>query len=99
MPDSTLDHLRDYLEERLDRGFAAGLIPEHMHEGVRAYVLDHYRGGDFLTAIFSNDFLEAAGRADEKNQRAFFGWAVFLYNYVPIGCQGSAKKVKAWTTE
>lgn len=88
--------LRDFLEQRLEKGFATHLIPPHMHDAVREYILNRHQPGDFLTAIMSNDFLEAASRADEKNQRALWGWACFLHNYVPAACCGSTAKVNDW---
>lgn len=72
------------------------LIPTHMHEGVEAYVMTGRPCGDFLTALLANDFMEAAGRADDHNLNALKGWAIFLYCHVPSGCRGSYEHVRAW---
>lgn len=72
------------------------LIPEHMHGAIARYVEHGIRQGQFLTAILSNDFMEAMGRADTENMAAIQGWAHFLYNYVPGNCYGSPQAVKEW---
>lgn len=73
-----------------------GLIPEHMHDGVRRYVMNGEAIGGFLTAIMANDFMESAIRADHMNLVALQGWATFLYNSVPASGRGSREIVKAW---
>lgn len=72
-------------------------IPHHMRSGIRLYVMRGVPMGSFLTAIFANDFMEAAGRADDQNRCALFGYARFLYNSVPSTCRGSYEAVQAWT--
>lgn len=73
------------------------LIPQHMMHGAIARYIEHgIRPGHFLTALLSNDFMEAMGRADSENMAAIQGWAQFLYNYVPSNCYRSPEKVKAW---
>lgn len=86
----------DYARAELERGFAQGLIPSHMHEGLSRYVLRGVPPGSFMQLILANDFMAAAGRADEDNQRALFGWCRFLYNFVPGGCKGSLDAVNSW---
>lgn len=92
---SALQHASD----ELDRGFAAGLIPFHMHDGVAHYVLKGIPPGDFMRLVLCNDFMGAAGRADEENQRALFEWCRFLYNYVPGRCRGSPEAYSAWIAQ
>ncbi len=72
------------------------LIPSHMHDGVRRYVMNGEAVGDFLTAILANDFMDACGRADSMNLNALQGWAKFLYNHVPAGCRGSRDVIRKW---
>ncbi len=75
---------------------AAGeLLPEHMQHGAILYVVDGIRGGDFMNAVFGNDFVELAGRADTANQAALVNWAQFLYS-APCGCWGNGAAVEAW---
>lgn len=86
------------LIERSRREIADSLenIPFHCREGAEAYILTGRRTGDFLTAVFSNNLVEAAGRADDVNQRSLFQYASLLYN-APAACWGSLEEVKAWT--
>lgn len=85
---------RDFFEkqkEELDMRLHHNLIPSHMHDAVRLYILYGIHPGDFVYAIFSNDFIAAASRADDLNQHALFGWACLVYN-LPIG----ARDPDAW---
>lgn len=75
------------------------VIPQHMRGGIERYVMNGVPMGGFLTAIFANDFQEAAGRADDENRQAFFGYAQFLYNSVPSNCKGSYETVGAWIAQ
>ncbi len=71
-------------------------IPEHMIEGLVRHVVHGCPSGSFLTAILSNDFMEAASRVDVNNMASFQAWAHTLYNAVPSGCYGSPETVAAW---
>lgn len=71
-------------------------VPAHMHDGVINYLFDRLPPGGFMTALLSNDFMEAAARADEKNQRALMNWATWLYNHAPRPCYGSPEAVEWW---
>jgi hypothetical protein len=72
------------------------LIPQHMRGAVRRYFLKGIPPGSFLTAVLSNDLMEALGRADDDNRDALPRYGQFLYNYVPCGSYGSPDAVKAW---
>ena len=74
-------------------------LPEHMREAARAYVEHGRPPGDFLTAVLCNNLVEAAGRADEENQRALFAWAGWLHNEVPMDAWGSPEKVREWIAQ
>ena len=71
-------------------------LPAHMREQMRAYIEKGRPIGSFLAAILANDFVDAAGRADDINQGRLFDYAKFLYNYAPTTCWGSRAKVNAW---
>ena len=73
-----------------------GLIPPHCRDGIRYYIEKGIQPGDFLFAVFSNDLMEAAGRADGINQLSLHRYAQFLYNYAPPDCYGSHGKVIKW---
>lgn len=94
------DHIEQNLQharERMERGYY--LIPAHMHQAIRDYVLHGYQPGSFLTALLSNDFMEAAGRADAENGNHLRGWALLFYNNVPHGCYGSPEAVATWIAD
>jgi hypothetical protein len=74
-------------------------IPHHMRGAIERYVMHGAPMGDFLRAIFANDFMEAAGRADDENQHALLAYARFLYNHVPATCKGSYEAVDAWMAQ
>ena len=80
--------------EQIERGYNPVLGPLHLV--IPDYVLHGYQPGSFLTALLSNDFMEAVGRADEDNARCLKGRAQFFYNYVPNGCFRSPEHVATW---
>jgi hypothetical protein len=86
--------LTDYAAEQIERG--AYLIPGHMLGGIKRYILNGIPPGGFLSALLSNDFMGAIGKADEDNSNALKGWAQFLYNYGPNGCFGSPGAFSKW---
>ena len=71
-------------------------IPPHMQAGAKRYLEHGIRPGSFLTYLFENNFLAAAGHADDENRKYFWAWAVFLYNEAPAGSHGSPEIVAAW---
>jgi hypothetical protein len=68
----------------------------YMADGIRLYLEEGIPPGSFLTAVLSNDLMEAAARADVANRCALFEWARWLHNEAPIGSYGSRKAVIAW---
>jgi len=81
-------------QHRDPKGLA--LLPEGMRDSIVAYVEHGIPLGHFLDALLSNDFMGAVKRADEENLPALGNWGVYLYNYAPPRCFGSAEKVQAW---
>ena len=82
-----------------DERWAHGLdtrVPPYMQAGVCRYVLLGTRPGQFLQALFANDFMEMAKRADDINLASLGSYAMFLYNYAPQGCWGSAANREQW---
>jgi hypothetical protein len=76
-------------------------IPLHMKASVLRYVMYGERQGGFLSALFSNDFVETFRRADDTNLRAMRTWAEFLYNAMPASpyrSYGSTKLYEDWIT-
>ena len=83
-------------KENLKEKLVAGGIPPHMHEGIIEYVFEGRPPGDFLMAIFKNDFVQAAGRGDFANQKSLLEYASMLYNYIPCAAWGSSEQVVEW---
>lgn len=72
-------------------------VPTRYMEGaVRRYIESGIPGGSFLTALFSNDLIEAFVHADADNAEAMRDWTRFLYNEVPRDAWGSPDIVKDW---
>jgi len=71
-------------------------LPEHMRDAAREYVEGHHMPGDFLQALFSNNFIGVFKHGDETNLAAIQTWATWLYNEAPGGCWGSRLMMEAW---
>ena len=71
-------------------------IPESMHHGLEHYIQYGIPGGGFLSAIFENNLVRAAGAADVWNMPALPAYANYLYNHMPSDAWGSADKVAHW---
>lgn len=71
-------------------------LPAHMQDAMRRYVEHGIPPGSFLTAVLSNDMMEAARRADDVNLHSFPAYARFLINEAPCGCFGSPGAFQAW---
>lgn len=52
--------------------------------------------GSFLTAVLSNDLLEACRRADERNRVALYWIVGWLHDNAPALSWGSAETVSNW---
>lgn len=87
----------DQIALMIERG--RGLVPPHMWDAVKRYMLEGIPGGSFLTALLSNDLIGAFGRADSINAKNMRDWCWFLCNYVPTGSYGSPEKVAEWMTQ
>jgi len=72
------------------------LLPNYMQNVVVDYIERGIDGGDFLTAVFENNFMLSLGMADIINERMIKQWAEFLYEHAPSQCWGSVEKVAEW---
>lgn len=70
-------------------------VREHIKEALSAYAFAGHRLGDFLTAVVSNDLMNAMGRADSYNRATIFQITSYIYNELPSTCWGSPEKVAA----
>ena len=80
----------------LKRGLADHDIPASLQEGIMHYVMDRRATGSFLAACFSNDFGQAAYRADPQNATRLASIGIFIRHCTPPACHGSPEKVAAW---
>jgi hypothetical protein len=71
-------------------------LPEHMQEAMQDYIEAGIHPGGFLSAVLSNDFMEAVRRADDTSRTALHAYGVFLYCEAPPACYGSPAKFNAW---
>lgn len=71
-------------------------IPPRMNGGIKRYVFDGVRPGEFLQAVISNDLKEAVGRADDENMANLPAYAALFYNHFPIGSWGSPEVMERW---
>lgn len=65
-------------------------------EALKRYRDDGCPLGDFLTAVVSNDLMQAFGRADMTSRENLFEICQWVYNNMPMTICGSREKVKAW---
>lgn len=73
-----------------------GLIPESTLETLDLFARYAMPPGGFVSAVLSNDLMEAFGRADEHNIAAMRHICSFVYNEMPSECWGNPAKVRAW---
>lgn len=71
-------------------------LPAHMQDAMRRYVEHGIQPGSFLTAVLSNDLIDAMRRADDVNLHALPAYGRFLINEAPCGCFGSPETFQAW---
>lgn len=71
-------------------------IPVYMREPLTDYINHGYLPGGFLTAVLENNLRESVGHADSQNITQLPAYTNYLYNYAPLKCWGSPKKVTAW---
>ena len=94
----TLNYLTEYAEATR-QSWADGmarLIPSRMIPDLVCYIVHGIHPGNFLSAVVSNDLMDAVARADEENQKLLVEYSTFLYNYAPIGCFGSKEAFLNW---
>jgi hypothetical protein len=71
-------------------------IPDAILLAINNHVLRGQHCGHFVTAVLSNDLIEAVNRADDECQKCLRSIVRYLYNRCPGGCWGSKKKMEEW---
>jgi hypothetical protein len=74
-------------------------VPQHMQDGIAAYIKDGVPQGGFLTAVLTNNLKGACGAADEINRHHIWDIVNYLYNCAPYPCWGSQEKHDAWIAQ
>lgn len=106
-PDQVRELSDDQALQRLD-AFITSVPPTggYRHEiylanhrvmsSLRRYVLKGRRGGDFMWALMSNNFVAVVGRADDDVRKVLPDLANYLWNRCPSTCWGSQEEANAW---
>ena len=71
-------------------------LPERMMGGIRRYVDQGIKPGNFLFAVICNDLKGAVGYADAENLANLPAFVSYFYNDAPSPCWGSPEKATAW---
>lgn len=71
-------------------------IPLTMRDSIQQHVDIGKPTGSFLTALFTNELVETACRADETNIYLLRQYAKFMYNEMPPLSWGSKAAVAKW---
>lgn len=71
-------------------------VPSYMANSLFLYLQHGLPPGSFLTAILSNNFMEAVSHADANNARCLKEWAQLIYCALPSGSHGSREAVRDW---
>lgn len=64
--------------------------------GVQRWIEHGIPPGHFLSAIISNDLLEAFRRADDSTASAMKSIVIWFYRFAPCGCWGSPTALSEW---
>lgn len=72
------------------------LVPHHLWEGILNHVLEGCETGNFLSALFENNLLNAVCGADEVSLAGIRELMLFMHNYAPSHCWGSPQEVLRW---
>ena len=74
-------------------------VPRHLDDGIVLYLLQGIPMGGGLTAVFSNDLMEAFGRADDETSYHMKHICEFIYSVAPNSSHGSPEKVQQYAQE
>jgi hypothetical protein len=91
--------MSDIRRAQLTRSLVEAGVPEHLHAGLLAYVLDGVPTGGFLRACLENNFVDAMCRAIDLDEVALLAVAKWIFNDAPPRCWGSPGVVKTWRGE
>ena len=95
MPNLKIARKRDCVET-IDSNIK---IPEHIKGGIERFVFHGLLPGHFLTAVLTNDLIEAVNRADDESLDHLGPIVKFVYNEIPSTCWGTKLKVAEWNAQ
>ena len=73
-------------------------IPARMLDPITRYVMNGTPPGGFLTAVITNNLLDASTRADKANEQLLRAYAQLFWWWTPRECHGSVERMEAWMT-
>ena len=76
--------------------YLSPLLPPHMREGVKLFIEDGIKPGDFMSHVLRNDLEAACYHADGINRYRLWDIVSWLYNHAPRGCWGSPENFESW---
>lgn len=71
-------------------------VNDYVQQALVNYFVRKLPPGSFLTAVLSNDLVDAAGRADHINTENLASIAKWVANRAPTGSWGSREHVASW---
>lgn len=71
-------------------------IPARMLDPITRYVMNGTPPGGFLTAVITNNLLDASTRADKANEQLLRAYAQLFWWWTPRECHGSVERMEAW---
>lgn len=83
-------------ESEMNESLWACGIPQRMWGGIERYVNKGIRPGDFLSAIITNNLVDAFHYADDENFILIGNYVRWFYNYAPSQCWHSKENMQAW---
>lgn len=84
------------MSDELEEGAERCDVPEHLQEGLIAYVRHGRPTGSFLQAVISGDLFDACRRGDPVSLAGLSALVLFLDNHAPATCIGSRDANNAW---
>lgn len=91
--------MNDIRRARLERSLTDHGVPQHLHAGLIAYVMEGQPMGGFLRAALENNFVDAMCRSIDLDEVALLAVAKWIFNEAPQRCWGSPGVVKCWRGE
>lgn len=71
------------------------MVPPHMQEGLKNYIVHGIMPGNFLRSVLENNLMMAFAHADHVNSSNMHMWAAMLLN-MPNNMYGSPEIITAW---